>query len=50
MAEKFVGVVGGVEHMAKVSNLNTSYLEMLWVELSQVELGLGFDNNLDTFP
>ena len=44
MAEKFV--VGGVvvEHLATMSNLNPSYVELLWVELSYVELGLGFDN------
>ena len=46
MAENFVGLGGGglVEHVATMSNLNPSYLELLWVELSQVELGLGFDN------
>ena len=37
------GVVG---HLASVSNLNLSYLVLLWVEMSWVELGLGFDNNL----
>ena len=48
VAEKFVGVGGGgwVEHVATMSNLNPSYLELLSVELSQVELGLGFDNYL----
>ena len=46
MAEKFVGVGCGVEHVATVSNLNPSYLDLLWVELSKVELGLGFDNIL----
>ena len=54
MAQKFVVEVpeiisGGsrdymVGHVATMSNLNPSYLELLWVELSQVELGLGFDN------
>ena len=37
VAEKFMGVgwgVGGVDHMATVSNLNPTYLELLWVELS----------------
>ena len=32
--------------MATISNLNASYLELFWVELSWVKLGLGFDNNL----
>ena len=32
VAEKFVG--GGVEHVATMSNLNPSYLELLSVELS----------------
>ena len=32
VAEKFGG--GGVEHVATVSNLNPSYLELLSVELS----------------
>ena len=47
VAEKFGVGWGGVvwgEHVATVSNLNPSWLELLWVELSQVELGLGFDN------
>ena len=44
VAEKFVGGWGGVEHVATMSNLNPSYLKLLLVELSQVELGLGFDN------
>ena len=35
---------GGVEHVATMSNLNPSYLKLLLVELSQVELGMGFDN------
>ena len=35
---------GGGEHVATMSNLNPNYLELLWVELSWVELGLGFDN------
>ena len=39
-----VGVGVGVEHVATMSNLNPSYLKLLLVELSQVELGLGFDN------
>ena len=39
-----VGEGGG--HAATMSNLNPSYLECLWVELSWVELGLGFDNNI----
>ena len=43
MAEKFVWG-WGVEHVATMSNLNPSYLKLLLVELSQVELGLGFDN------
>ena len=43
VAEKFV--CGGVGQVATVSNLNPCYLELLWVELSEVELGLGFDNN-----
>ena len=30
--------------LATMSNLNSSYLKLLLVELSQVELGLGFDN------
>ena len=35
VAEKFVGGWGwGVEHMATMSNLNPSYLELLSVELS----------------
>ena len=37
VAEKFVGVGGwgvGVEHVATMSNLNPSYLELLSVELS----------------
>ena len=35
VAEKFVGGgVGGVEHVATMSNLNPSYLELLSVELS----------------
>ena len=43
VAEKFVwGLVG---HVATVSNLNPSYLEFLWVELSWVELWLCFDKN-----
>ena len=43
VAEKFVwGLVG---HVATVSNLNPSYLEFLWVELSRVELWLCFDKN-----
>ena len=35
VAEKFV-VVGldGVEHVATMSNLNPSYVELLWVEFS----------------
>ena len=45
VAEKFGGVGGGwVDHLATMSNLNPSYLKLLLVELSQVELGLGFDN------
>ena len=36
---------GKVGQVASVSNLNLSYLEFLWVELSLVELGLGFDNS-----
>ena len=36
---------GGGEHVATMSNLNPSYLELLSVELSQVELGLGFEYN-----
>ena len=44
MAEKFGCVMWVVvEHMATVSNLNPSYVELLWVELSKVELGLVFD-------
>ena len=35
---------GGGEHVATMSNLNPSFLELLWVKLSWVELGLGFDN------
>ena len=47
VAEKFVGGWGvGVEHVATVSNLNPSYVELLWAELSYVELGLGFDKSL----
>ena len=42
MAENF-----GVGNVATVSNLNPSYIELLWVELSQVQLGLGFDNKHD---
>ena len=38
VAEKFVVVVV-VEHVATISNLNPSCLELIWVEL-----GLGFDN------
>ena len=34
---------GGGEHVATMSNLNPSFLELIWVELSWVELGLGFD-------
>ena len=30
--------------MATMSNLNPSQVELLRIELSQVELGLGFDN------
>ena len=38
VAEKFVWCgVGGVDHLATVSNLNPSYLELLSVELSWVE-------------
>ena len=37
--EKFVVGGGWVEHVATVFNFNPSYLELL-----QVELGLGFDN------
>ena len=41
VAEKFVvvwcGVGGWVEHVATMSNLNPSYLELLSVELSCVE-------------
>ena len=48
VAEKFGGGCGG-EHVATVSYLNPSYIEFLWVELSQVELGLGFDNSLIYF-
>ena len=44
VAEKFGVGWGGVEHVATMSNLNPSYLKLLLVELSQVELGLGFDN------
>ena len=42
VAEKFV-LVGwvGVEHVATMSNLNPSYVELFWVEL-----GLGFDKSL----
>ena len=39
-------VVVVVEHVATVSNLNPSYIELLWAELSYVELGLGFDKSL----
>ena len=35
---------GGVEHVATLSNLNPSFLELLWVEL-----GLGFDNDKVSF-
>ena len=35
VVEKFLG--GGVEHVATMSNLNPSYLELLSVELSSVE-------------
>ena len=38
VTENFV-VVGGVEHVASMSNLTPSFLELFWVEL-----GLGFDN------
>ena len=41
VAEKF-----GVGNVATVSNLNPGYIELLWVELSYVELGLGFDKSL----
>ena len=41
VAEKF-----GVGHVANVSNLNPGYIEFLWVELSYVKLGLGFDKSL----
>ena len=34
VAEKFVGGGGWVEHVATMSNLNPSYLELLSVELS----------------
>ena len=34
VSEKFGVVVGGVEHVATMSNLNLSYLELLSVELS----------------
>ena len=34
VAEKFVGGGVGVEHVATMSNLNPSYLELLSVELS----------------
>ena len=33
VAEKFAGV-GVVEHVATLYNLNPSYVELLWVELS----------------
>ena len=47
VAEKLVLGVGGVEHVASMSNLNPSYVELLLVELSWVELG--FDNlRIDT--
>ena len=47
VAKKFMcGVVRGVDHVATVSNLNPSYFNLLCVELSSVELGLGFDNKL----
>ena len=36
----------GVGHVATMSNLNPSYIELLWVELSYVEFGLGFDKSL----
>ena len=45
VAEKFGGGVV-VEQVATVSNLNPSYIELLWVELSYLELGLGFDKSL----
>ena len=38
------GEWGGLEHVATMSNLNPNYLKLLLVDLSQVELGLGFDN------
>ena len=42
VAEKFgMGGGGGVGHMATVSNLNPSYVELLWVELSWVRVGFG---------
>ena len=37
-------MVGGGLAVATMSNLNPSYVELLSVELSKVELGLGFDN------
>ena len=43
MVEKFVWGGGGFE-VATASNLNASYLELLWVELSWDELKLGFEN------
>ena len=33
VAEKFAGVGVGVEYVATVSNLNSSYVELLWSEL-----------------
>ena len=44
VGEKF-GVVWGVGQVATVSYLNPSYAGLVGVELSKVELGLGFDNN-----
>ena len=43
VGEKF-GVVWGVGQVATVSYLNPSYAGLVGVELSKVELGLGFDN------
>ena len=37
-------MVGGGLAVATMSNLNPSYVELLSVELSEVKLGLGFDN------
>ena len=38
-----MGGVVVVEHVATMSNPNPSYLELLWFELSWVEVGLGFE-------